>query len=143
MGNAMNDLFESFWELYPRKVKKGAARTAFNKAIKIVDFPTIVAGVERYRKEVSGREFRFILHAATWLNGECWEDEAGANDDKKVFAVATPQMSVDDVWRARLKHYKPGGFWSPTWGSKPEHGGSDIPRHILTDWQHRTGANAA
>ena len=35
----------------------------------------IINAVEQYAKEVRETEPRFILYAATWLNGRRWEDE--------------------------------------------------------------------
>jgi hypothetical protein len=67
--------FEEFWKLYPRKQAKGAARTAFQKALRKADIETILSGVRRFASDPN-REPEFTAHASTWLNQERWLDEA-------------------------------------------------------------------
>ena len=69
--------FLAFWQAYPRRIGKGAARAAFSKASTIADPNMIVQGAIAYAKHVAeeGTEQQFIPHAATWLNGERWEDD--------------------------------------------------------------------
>jgi hypothetical protein len=62
--------FEAFWEVFPRKVAKGAARKAFRHALTRAAGEEIIAGAKRYRPDSE-----FIKHPATWLNADCWLDE--------------------------------------------------------------------
>jgi len=70
-------LFVKFWKAYPRKESKRKAEQAFINAIKRV------GGVDNHGVIFDGldtsprlkKERRFIPHAATWLNGNGWEDE--------------------------------------------------------------------
>lgn len=66
--------FDLFWQIYPRREGKAAARTAWVKALRKTDISTIMAGAERYRDDPN-REAAYTAHAATWLNGERWTDE--------------------------------------------------------------------
>jgi hypothetical protein len=66
--------FTRFWDAYPRKVDKGHARNAWVKAVKTTDPEVIISGAARYRDDPR-REDRFTAHAATWLNGERWDDQ--------------------------------------------------------------------
>lgn len=66
--------FEEFWKAYPRKVAKGAARSAFGRALKKVDAAALVAGARSYADDPA-RKPDYTKHPATWLNGECWEDQ--------------------------------------------------------------------
>lgn len=66
--------FELFWQSYPMKVGKTAAKTAFAKAMKQTDADTIIAGVIRYRNDPN-RDPAYTKHPATWLNAGCWDDE--------------------------------------------------------------------
>ncbi|WP_407976119.1 YdaU family protein [Brucella pseudogrignonensis] len=64
--------FESqFWPLYPNKVGKPVARTAFLKARKKADLETIIAGLRAY---VSKTDDRAWCNPSTWLNQERWTD---------------------------------------------------------------------
>ena len=65
--------FDRFWAAYPRKESKAKARMAWIKSVKAADPEMIIAGAERYRDDPN-REDAFTAHAATWLNGERWED---------------------------------------------------------------------
>ena len=69
--------FEQWWQLYPRKVGKQAARKAFAKALKLASLPTIGRGLEAAVAEWRTRETPMdkIPHATTWLNEGRWEDE--------------------------------------------------------------------
>lgn len=68
--------FAAFWEAYPRKAGKGAARTAWVRALTKATAAEIMAGLERHQFDTRP-EYR--PHPATWLNQERWADEASAN----------------------------------------------------------------
>ena len=75
---SLNDIshnFDQFWKLYPRKVGKGKARQAFEKALEKTDIETILAGVEAYVYHEGYNDMEFIAHPTSWLNGERWDDE--------------------------------------------------------------------
>jgi hypothetical protein len=67
--------FEQFWEVFPRRVGKGAAKKAYSNAAKRAEFAEITAGARRYAAECAGREVQYIKMPATWLNADCWLDE--------------------------------------------------------------------
>lgn len=71
--------FDDWWALYPRRVGKGAARTAWTKAVKRLNGDVEVL-MQRTRLQVfvwaqEQREARFIPHPATWLNQERYDDD--------------------------------------------------------------------
>lgn len=67
--------FERFWTLYPRKIGKGQAITAWKSACKKVDPEIIIEGLQLHLAEMAEKPKQYIPHAATWLNGERWGDE--------------------------------------------------------------------
>jgi DNA-binding MarR family transcriptional regulator len=67
--------FDFFWSLYPRKEDKAAARKAWKAATKKATADTIIDGARRYAAFKAGEGKKFIKLGATWLNGECWENE--------------------------------------------------------------------
>jgi hypothetical protein len=80
--NASEDGFEEFWQGYPRKVGKGAARKAWAKAITKASPEKITAVVKRYAAGEIARMtagdnpgLRYTAHPTTWLNAERWDDE--------------------------------------------------------------------
>lgn len=69
--------FQAFWQAYPRRIGKGAARTAFKKALKFASTNDIIKGATEFAAhcEEMGTEKQYIPHPSTWLNGERWEDD--------------------------------------------------------------------
>ncbi len=79
--------FAEFWELYPRKVGKGAARKAWERARKRCngsrDLLTLCqeALPKHLRSEQWTRDGgQFVPHPATWLNQDRWEDATEEDD---------------------------------------------------------------
>jgi hypothetical protein len=68
------DLFDAFWEKYPKKVGKADARKAWARAIKTTAPAVIVAGLERLLPGFSP-DLAYVKGPEAWLNGKRWEDE--------------------------------------------------------------------
>ena len=72
-----NSLFGRFWEAYPKKVNKEAARKAFRKINpKEEDVDTWLRAIEAQKQTRQWQDPQFIPYPATWLNGKRWEDAA-------------------------------------------------------------------
>lgn len=66
--------FDRFWEAYPRRTAKGAARRAWPAAVRAAgSIEKILAGARRYRDDPN-RDEQFTAHPATWLRAERWDD---------------------------------------------------------------------
>lgn len=70
--------FDAFWTVYPRKVAKGAAKKAWDGAVKKAQPHQIVVGANDYAEWARAEDPKFVAHPATWLNGERWLDEPPA-----------------------------------------------------------------
>lgn len=68
--------FTEFWDAYPAKVGKAAARKAFPKAVKAAggDPAQIVFGLKA-RLHLFPTDPQFIPNPATWLNQGRWDDD--------------------------------------------------------------------
>ena len=66
--------FDTFWAAYPRKDAKANAKKAHAKALKKASASAIMAGLARHLPKWAAGDAKFIPHAATWLNGERWDD---------------------------------------------------------------------
>ena len=74
--NDYPDDFEEFWRTYPRREDKKKAFTVWQKALKGgATADEIIAGAVRYAKYRAGEPEQYTKHPATWLNGDCWENE--------------------------------------------------------------------
>ncbi len=62
---------------YIRKKKRGEAKKAFAQMRPLVSMEKLCAGRDAYARhhKVEGTPERFLLHPASWLRGECWDDE--------------------------------------------------------------------
>lgn len=67
-------MFDQFWDIWPRKVARKHAEKAFKTALKRTSLETILIGARAYAREREGKDPSFTSHAATWLNGDRWED---------------------------------------------------------------------
>lgn len=95
-------LFDRFWESYPRKVNKTAAKRAFDKLNADEELLNkLLVAVEKQKKSTQWQENegQFIPHPATWLNGHRWEDELKQyrQTSKTVIAQQYTQPSYDGV----------------------------------------------
>jgi hypothetical protein len=75
---AIDIQFAEFWAVYPKKVGKGQAVTAWKKAAKKEAAEVIIAAASVYAASVKGKDQQFTANPSTWLNGERWSDEVGS-----------------------------------------------------------------
>ena len=70
------EAFEQFYQAYPRKKSKDAARKRWDK-LKVTPalFAEIMQGLERAKKQKEWQDIQFIQYPATWLNSGGWKDE--------------------------------------------------------------------
>lgn len=71
------DRFSDFWDIYPRRVGRAAARKAWDRAVLTASSDVIIDGARTYASSPLP-EPRFIPHPATWLSQRRWEDELPA-----------------------------------------------------------------
>ena len=76
----VENMFDAFWSVYPRKISKGHARLAFRNKASYSDPASIVNGAQAYARFVEEMQIpqQYIPHPTTWLNGERWEDDLTA-----------------------------------------------------------------
>lgn len=79
-------LFDKFWNAYPKQRNKGQAEKAFKKVSvdeQLID--RILTAIERAKKspEWLKDDGQFIPYPATWLNAKGWEDEFGGQSQEK------------------------------------------------------------
>jgi predicted transcriptional regulator len=89
----IDELFNEFWNAYPRKLDKAKAFRAFKSALKRATFEDILAGVIAYRGDPK-RDPEFTKYPATWLNSDSWEN------------AATASLDTEAADRARLRREK-------------------------------------
>ena len=109
-GEKESDGFDDFWEVYPRKVSKGAARKAWKQTHKTRPSIDIVVGAVKAQLEsVDWKRDggKFIQYPATWLRAEKWTDEV-------VKASDVPEKTAREIWTDcanRCKHWDDKKLW--------------------------------
>ena len=74
---------ELIYLAYPRRVARGAAIQAIQRALKEHSFQWLMQRVEKYKACVQGSSKKFIPHPATWFNQARYDDDESdwANTD--------------------------------------------------------------
>lgn len=69
--------FDEWWETYPRRDGKIAARKVYDRTIKqgLGSHDELMAGARRYADARAGQDPKFTKLPTTWLNGGHWADE--------------------------------------------------------------------
>jgi hypothetical protein len=96
--NNNSELFEEFWNEYPRKRDKGAAFKAFRSALTRAKFEEILAGVIRYKNDPD-RKPDFTKYPATWLNADSWENDYKPAEEIRVLIEARKQKEIEATKR--------------------------------------------
>ena len=75
-------IFESFWEVYPRKIGKEKCRNWFKSHKPKENFvKQMIEAVEQQKKSKQWSDPQYIPHPYTWLNQGRWEDELTPSKD--------------------------------------------------------------
>ena len=93
--------FDKFWLVYPRKVNKGLAMKAWEKAASKAAPALIIAAVEAWKVSVDFPDPDFIPHPSSWLNGERWSDEL--SDKKQVVTQAEREAFMAEHRRKMME----------------------------------------
>jgi len=95
--------FDKFWQAYPRRAAKGAARRAWSRVAALHDPAVVIAAAAQYAVDPR-RDPQFTPHPATWLNSERWLDEA-----PPAAAPSGPVVYMDQVADEPCPHGDPRG----------------------------------
>lgn len=68
VNEQVNDLFEKLWSLYPVKKGKGQIRNSQKKKLYEIGFEELNRAIERYKKEVEGKDRQYIMYGSTFFN---------------------------------------------------------------------------
>lgn len=77
---ALQENFDLFWALYPRKESKPEAQRAFAKIDPDVRLlQDMLDSIEKWKQSSQWQERQYIPYPATWLHNRKWEDEPPAS----------------------------------------------------------------
>jgi hypothetical protein len=109
--------FPDIWNIWPRKVARIAAEKAYKAALKKpgVTPAFLVERAVLYSDAVQHREPTFVLHLATWLHGERWNDDL-ETEARNGEPGTTSHERRGDERLARLGRYHAASHGSPDQG---------------------------
>jgi len=96
-------MFQTFWQLYPRKVAKKQAEKSWKRLSQAEQTEVLEAlpnHIEYWRLKETDKEY--IPHPATWLNQGRWEDELDLTP-KEMKKPSLPWYSTDELTLAKCK----------------------------------------
>lgn len=92
--------FDEFWQTYPNKASKAAAVKAWTKLRMTDDLKAKIMTAVSVAKQSAGwikDNGQYVPHAATWLNGQRWEDQQGSNGQNTDFFVPPGKRFVKGI----------------------------------------------
>ena len=101
--------FDTFWDIFPRKIGKGAARKTHAKALELTSAETLYWGARAYKAAMEGEDPRYVKMPATWLNQECWDDlyEVKKEWGMVTYSAASMRESeMREILNAVAKHFE-------------------------------------
>ena len=75
--------FDKFWEAYPLKKGKQAARRAFDRARKLTTLDNMLSAIRKQKgwEQWTRDNGKYIPHPATWLNQGRWDDQSDVDTE--------------------------------------------------------------
>lgn len=136
-----DELFAAWWQTYPHKVGKGAARAKFDIAVRNgATLRDLILGVERYVLAKSA-DVNWV-NPARWLYEKRWLDEPAPTLVPESDQGKPPTEA--ERWWARLNHLRAKGDWYPDrWGPPPSDPACQAPLDLLIEFGHRPKEAAA
>ena len=95
-SNHIQSLFNTFWDIYPKKIAKEYAYKCFIKIDNLESiFDTIIESIKRHKMWRGWSDARYIPHPSTFINQRRWEDELPD--------VEVSSFDVDEFFQAALE----------------------------------------
>ena len=97
--------FEIFYKIYPRRMERKTALTAFQKALASATVAEVLEGATRFANDPNLPPKGFIPYPATWLNAGSWEDE---DLPDRVFSKGDRMAQAETDYEIRKKRDEEG-----------------------------------
>lgn len=103
-----DNLFEKFWQVYPRKKWKAKAKDRFMKAIKDTDWEFIIKQAERYAEDCKKNwtEEKYIKRPEGWLNSKRYLDWEEEKPVMKYTIEDVENLNLSRDWKAKWASIK-------------------------------------
>jgi hypothetical protein len=128
--SALDEGFDDWYAVYPRKKSRADAQRAFAKTTSLIALPALMEKTKAFAagwKDKPEAERKFIPYPASWLNKGGYDDEP---DVKPALTAGDPRTFSDAKWQKILTYAQENG-WSPGFGPEPGLPGCLVPSHLL------------
>lgn len=114
LNKEYSEIFNTFWEAYPRKNKKPETYEVFQQINP--DEQTVTLMLAAVKSQIASEDWKkdkgkWIPSAINWLKGECWKNFKAQSSEVRLCACGCglkAQMSVSGKWWASYSHsHKP------------------------------------
>jgi hypothetical protein len=95
-----DELFEQFYQAFPKKKDRQDAYAAWLRAVKKTDPQILIEGARRYAEAREGKDHQYTKYPATWLNKGAWLDEP---DEVFLTPEQQKQKMINDAIERRNK----------------------------------------
>lgn len=104
LSNKQQDLFNQFWQSYPKKIGKGAAEKSWNKIKPDKDlFEKMLFAIyqAKHSRQWQKDNGQYIPNPSTWLNQKRWEDELQENTTGQLNSPQADmaQRAIEEIMR--------------------------------------------
>ena len=99
-GEIARPEFDDFWLLYPKRVARKDALKMWVRLSEGQKISALIALVE-WRKVWAAKDVQYVPNAATWINGERWDDEL-PNEFVAMAAAHKPAVLPEEVKRGAI-----------------------------------------
>lgn len=112
--NEIEDAFDRFYEVYPRKEKKVLALKMFKSKNLHKQIGDVVAATKNYASKMSDTDKQFIMLPATFLNNQIWEEHIGGAEEAKKIGSGAAKVSSDPIFDLVQKCMRLKSDWFDT-----------------------------
>jgi uncharacterized protein YdaU (DUF1376 family) len=75
------DMFEEFWDRYPKRIGKADAHKAYARAMKKITHDDLMFALSERLPALAAKDKQYRPNPATWLNQERWTDDIDTGSD--------------------------------------------------------------
>lgn len=93
----IEDVFDRFYEVYPRKEKKVLALKMFKSKNLHKQIMNVVAATKNYALKMSDTDKQFIMLPATFLNNKIWEEYVDIAEEASKIGSGAAKVSGDPI----------------------------------------------
>ena len=106
-GLSVSEMADRIYEAYPKKEGTSEAKAAIRRALKNVDYETLLSATKRFARHVSCKEYRYIPRPKRWYDGGFYLDKrslslpgrTGPQEEEELEEAEREKAEIEDAER--------------------------------------------